>query len=443
MRRFLIVITLALLLALPIVAGALASAGRPGAPPGLLKHNGQLDEGEAIFWTGHVAAGSNRVHDWVFNPTGCTLFPDACVDRTFRVGASSPGAALRVAFDMEDMEDFFTLQLLDPSGEIAAESAPLWSTELWVSDPAEGEWTARLRVERAYDATYRMRARLEPPVTGAPQGTHALLPNLRAEPPNDFRFALPAPYLGEQFLSTTPYSCLPDEVAEEGARRCLRFSFGYGNWGDGPYHVRFSPLADAATGAEPRVEQVIFHADGTTSTRPAGTYVYHKTHMHYHYEGIFEARLFRVDDPQTGSLTEVGATPKRGACAHDWKIVAWDSFIQEKRGASDSGDGCDVRPLLSPPSGAFIALSRGWADIYPWMTPMNYLEFSSHPDGCYLVLATADPDDQLLETREDDNHGYALIEVQGDAARMLERGRGTSPWDPAKEVVEARGSCGA
>ena len=50
-------------------------------------------------------------------------------------------------------------------------------------------------------------------------------------------------------------------------------------------------------------------------------------------------------------------------------------------------------------------------------------------DGLLLVRVTADPERRLLETREDDNVVYALIEVVGHGRRIVvrETGRGASP----------------
>jgi hypothetical protein len=62
--------------------------------------------------------------------------------------------------------------------------------------------------------------------------------------------------------------------------------------------------------------------------------------------------------------------------------------------------------------------------------------------GFYVVRVTMDPEDLLLETRENDNAGYAYIRVidgalpNSDRVVICERGFGKSPWDPKRKVVE-------
>lgn len=56
--------------------------------------------------------------------------------------------------------------------------------------------------------------------------------------------------------------------------------------------------------------------------------------------------------------------------------------------------------------------------------------------GLYLVRVSADPEHRLIETKENDNAAYALIEVtEDDRVVVCELGRGTSPWDPRRTVV--------
>jgi hypothetical protein len=48
------------------------------------------------------------------------------------------------------------------------------------------------------------------------------------------------------------------------------------------------------------------------------------------------------------------------------------------------------------------------------------------------------PNTRILESNEDDNHSYAFIEVTPlplREVRVLERGYGSDPWDPAKQVL--------
>jgi 1,4-alpha-glucan branching enzyme len=37
-----------------------------------------------------------------------------------------------------------------------------------------------------------------------------------------------------------------------------------------------------------------------------------------------------------------------------------------------------------------------------------------------------------LDSNETDNAGYAYVQITGDPVRIIERGQGTSPWDPKR-----------
>ncbi len=82
-----------------------------------------------------------------------------------------------------------------------------------------------------------------------------------------------------------------------------------------------------------------------------------------------------------------------------------------------------------------MRLSAGWADVYSWALPGNFVDFGTNGDGLYVVVSEADPDNVVLESDDSDNAGYALIRVKGSEVDILERGLGFSPWDSHKEVI--------
>lgn len=411
-------------------AAALAPASIAYPPPDPLA----LALDAPAFWDGPA-----RVHasarDSLNRRAPCAPSEDGpCCE--FRILVPEGAARLRVAVDEPAWEDWYSIELIAPSGDSLRDGNVAFSAESLVDRPAAGEWAARVVAERVTESTFHMRALAESSIP-LPPPDGPLLPNLRAEPPFSFTFEPPLAYDHSPEPWHAVNSCTWDETLEEGARRCLRFSFVYGNWGDGPMDLRFSPLTDAAS--EATVRQRVHHANGSWADHDAGSYTYHKTHAHYHYDDVFAATLYRVLDASTGEVEPVGPAAKRGACAHDWKLVDWHAFYQAPQGADDSGRDCDYSPGRSPVENMRIGLSRGWADVYGWNLPSNYVEFSGEPDGCYLVVAVADPNARLLETREDDNEAFALVTVAGDAVRLVSRGHGPSPWHATSEVVERSG----
>lgn len=83
-----------------------------------------------------------------------------------------------------------------------------------------------------------------------------------------------------------------------------------------------------------------------------------------------------------------------------------------------------------------MAFSPGWGDVYGWYRPGNYVDFGTRGDGLYVVRVKVDQEGHVREAREGNNTSYALIRLRGDEMTVVERGRGTDPWDPKKAVVE-------
>jgi hypothetical protein len=417
------------IVAVTVLAGAQVATARDHDANAI-----RLTRGKAVFIDGpHIVRASGR-----------TCGSPNC--HAYRLDIAPGGWRLRIGIDHVDHHDEFALQLLDPSGsEVAyAGHGYLETSEILYPGPQPGTWTLNVIANNVTDSSYELRAKLEmdPPAITSNVET---LPNLRPEPGFDFAFDTPA---GSNYSATgTPrISCHPDEMAEDVVVRCLRFSFGYQNAGDGPLDLRFEVLSDPATiGAE--VRQRIYRGDRTVFNyddnkyreRPAGTATYHKIHGHYHYDAVFQAQVFKVDDLEEGRVTRIGEAAKRGACAHDYVLVDFHRFYQDMAGTADSGSDCNF--LFTNPTSTRmrIGLSRGWADIYTAELSDNYADFGLNPDGLYLVRVWADPDDHIAETNERDNLAYSLIRIEGDRVRLLERGTGAGPWDKRSKVIRGLG----
>ncbi|MGH2757685.1 MAG: lysyl oxidase family protein [Actinomycetota bacterium] len=368
---------------------------------------GRLEQGDSVFWNGPYIKNSE---------SGC----DGC---RYHLVVAEAADRLRVAIDFPAGNDFFGLKLIDPSGRtIRPNSSGFYSREALVKDPKTGTWTVVVQAQSVTKSSFRARAKLE--MLEKQRGDDPLLPNLRTEPPFDFTFETDTIMVsGAAVGGAYQGTCSPDEMVEEEARRCLRFTVGPQNAGDGPLELRFSPAADAL-GEEAPMYQVITHEDGSTSEQQAGTYEYHKTHAHYHFTGFARLELFRVEGKR---LEEAGTGRKSGFCFGDVMMNSWDSFIQERAGTS--------RSSCSDVSEAYMGLTRGWTDVYDHSTPGNYIEFTDQPDGLYVVRSTVDGTNVVKETNERDNTSYAYVHVQGDKIHLLERGYGMSPFDPNKIVA--------
>jgi hypothetical protein len=376
-------------LALPVPA---ALSARPSI---------RLAPGEAYFWTGPQVESSSD--SW-----------------TYRFEITDGAYRLRVGIDHPEVDDDFTARLSIPGGGARTFSAGggLYSAETIIDSPPLGDYELTVSANSVTETNHRVRVKLEAtePSLGVKDGP--VLPNLQVLPPHEASFLFPVSNGG---LGDPPQgldnggveSCHPEEHAEDQAIRCLRFAFGVRNTGRGAMDMYYE---GAGVGADKPLFQVVHFVGGATKLRPAGTAKYHKTHSHYHHDAAIGLRLFKVTDPKRGTLEAAGAMRTKGF-AHRMELLReWDVFYP-------------TMPLQG------FGLGPGWADIYEWDRPGNYIDFGLNTDGRYLIRMWADPVDGVLESNERDNVAYTYLRIEGDDVQILEAGRGSDPWDRCKIVV--------
>lgn len=399
---------------------------------------GTLRVGSALFWEGPLVAES-----FLPTPEDCGAPTGTCFD--YRINVSDPGARLRVAIDRPSLSDVFDIRLFDPSGADVTDTThrkrsaggafptlTIYSHETFASPAVVGVWTVRVAALNVSRSAFRMRAQLEkPPADSGPR--RALLPNLQEIPPHELTFDPTAKQDGHE-------SCLASEKTYidqhyPNLPRCLRFSTGPQNVGQGRWEIVFA-AAEGITD-EGTAYQRVYYSDGTHEDVEAGTFRYHNAHGHYHHTGIGGFELLRVTDPITGAMDPVSKGPKIGMCTGDALIAEWRSARSDlPLGLEDGSSAC-----TGSPTGTSLGLSKGWGEIYPWLVEGNFVPFpgGTDGDGLYVVRATADTRAEgtatFSETEETDNWSYAYIRVKGDIIDVLERGHGLSPWDPAKAIV--------
>jgi hypothetical protein len=223
-------------------------------------------------------------------------------------------------------------------------------------------------------------------------------------------------------------SCFQSEIDEDGAQNCLRFDQIISNDGQGPLELHFDvpndePLADDANIP---VSQRVVRSDGSFGERPAGSVELHGIHGHYHYSSFATTELWRSNSRGQ----KLGLQPLRGAqkvsfCIADIRIDAWGK----------KGDG--PRTYFAPDCLFPVStdgsvdhfmqgLTNGWADIYDWYIPDQYIEVSGVPDGHYLLDFCADPENSIRESDETNNCLSSHIQLSGmgtpaQTVKVLER----------------------
>lgn len=366
-----------------------------------------LGAGDARFWTGpHVEQASAG--------GGC----DQGSCWTYRLRVTERAYRLRIGLDHPEVGDVFEVDVFDPSGAPVASFSPgtgLYSMESLHRNPRRGTWRIVVRAEDVSDSAFRMRAKLEarPPGFGVRRGP--ILPNLQILPPHEASFLVP---LTNGSQGDPPQgveggdSCHPEEHANDGAVNCLRFAFGLRNTGRGPMQLYFNGDPPTDHPLFQRIEQV----GGGSFDREIGIARWHETHGHYHHHDAVELQLFRVIDPDDGTLEPAGERHRKGFAHRDELLRDWRHFypVWDRFG---------------------FGLLAGWSDIYEWDRPGNYVDFEANTDGRYVVRMWADPDNGVLESNEKDNAGYTYLSVTGREVELIEAGRGKHPWGPCKIVV--------
>jgi hypothetical protein len=336
----------------------------------------------------------------------------------YRLHVLGRGTRLRIGIDHPEVGDVFQVRVSAPKGGTATFSpgSGLYSMEHLFEDPKPGMWRIQVTAQDVTDSIFRMRAKLEkrPPSLGRRK---AVLPNLQVLPAHLPSFLLPLTNGSADVEPTGTYtagaeSCHPEEHAEDHAVRCLRFAFGIRNTGRGPLDL------EVGTGNqfERELVQRIHRRDGSYFERKAGLARFHKTHGHYHHDAAVGLQLFKVLDRRAGKLEPAGEERTKGFAHREELLRDWDTFY----------------PTWGP-SG--FGLGPGWADIYEWDRPGNYIDFGLNEDGFYVLRMWADPVDGIRESNEVDNRAYTYMEVAGDEVKVLEVGRGRDPWDPCKIEV--------
>ena len=210
-------------------------------------------------------------------------------------------------------------------------------------------------------------------------------------------------------------SCFLSEMQEDGAQNCLRFDQIIANRGRGPLEIAFQ-IPKGITpqdGDEHPVTQRVFRSDGSETDREAGTVAYHGVHGHYHYSSFANALLWKSDarGARLGAAA-VAASHKVSFCMADIRIDAW----------AEKGDGprkyyapdC-LFPARSDATTDYFTqgINHGWADVYDWYIPDQYIEVTGVTDGYYRLEFCADPFNEIEEENEDNNCVVNHIRLSG------------------------------
>src|SRR5688500_16118171 len=137
------------------------------------------------------------------------------------------------------------------------------------------------------------------------------------------------------------------------------------------------------------------------ATEPAGGYVWHDAHRHFHYEDFATYTLRRLAPDGRPDYSDTGLV----------RVADKVSFcFIDSRTVRD-----DARPtpfyLGCPPT--VQGISPGWTDVYDYDTPGQTFPIEDLADGRYAVIIELDYENTLQETNDDDNYLELTVEISG------------------------------
>ncbi|MDX1611434.1 MAG: lysyl oxidase family protein [Candidatus Thermoplasmatota archaeon] len=256
-------------------------------------------------------------------------------------------------------------------------------------------------------------------------GTGELLPDLVVGPPRQVRIETPLGREANPALTAGGSNgCGADEVADEEARRCLRFASDIGNVGHGILELILPKQEATLARAGGSVDWVqrIHHADGTVREEEVSQAEYHPTHGHYHIAAFAHTYLYAYDQA-TGTRGELVADGgKTGFCVVDGGPLT--TARPGLAGPVFDGRGCCYYAVFCEMDTVFVddfymGLSAGWFDIYPWWRSGQYVDITGIPDGVYELVTMANPDLLVIEAEGENNAGGVVLELTGNAVEIL------------------------
>lgn len=366
---------------------------------------------QQVRWSGSFGGTFTPSRPELCPATGCDEF-ELTIDLPGAVWAR-PGA-VQIGVRWNDEAQDLDLFVYDESGALVANSDGAFAStaeSVMLDSAANGSYTVVVSPRATNGLDYEGLAEVERFPASKP--VRQLRPNLVSLAPRNFRFATGAYYTD---LGLSLSSCYPEEMIESGARRCLRFDQIIANIGDGPFELRYRMNG---MGTEQHLTQRIYRSDGGVVDRVADTYEFHATHGHFHYKNFAQSRLWRSNvEGAKLDANPAAEGNKNGFCMIDVENVGFGkkgdaarTYYFPRCNAPTENEGPDVYMVNG--------ISVGWADVYNWFLPGQYLETSGLKDGYYLLETVTDPADTVVESNERDNVMSVLIQLCGDRVEIV------------------------
>lgn len=211
---------------------------------------------------------------------------------------------------------------------------------------------------------------------------------------------------------------MPDIVAipaedltlmEKDGRTLLAFSTSYWNRGRGPLELVADPRTKNVGGdTERKVYQRLYHLDGDYEERLSGTFLWHQTHLHYHFADFatYTLEALEAENSDYNGFISLKST----FCVRDSEPIDL-AHPGAQKSASYKGCGKE-RQGISP----------GWADSYYYTYKDQQFDVTNAPAGQYRLTITINPEDRFQEITKDNNVGEVVLylDVKNHKVEVLE-----------------------
>ncbi|MBP9756992.1 MAG: hypothetical protein KBD06_00145 [Candidatus Pacebacteria bacterium] len=210
----------------------------------------------------------------------------------------------------------------------------------------------------------------------------------------------------KEVLMSNPDELLPDLVpmpatdlkiaeAENGDLRLL-FSTTYLNQGRGTLELRADPkTAGVRADIDRDVLQRIYFKDGGSRDKVVGNFLWHQTHLHYHYQDFIVYDLAVEGGENLEDLS--GILQKSTFCLRDISRIL-SPVEGKKEEATYKICGKELQ-----------GVSVGWGDTYYFDYPDQALNIESLPSGTYRLTFIANPERRLDELAYSNNTSYVIF----------------------------------
>lgn len=419
----------------PLILAVCSAAGHSG-PPGAGSVASALSSGDglvlrdrenAIFWSGTATTEPPNGQQ----PTACSDLGVTCAEFDLTIELPnhtwehSGGVQVAIRWATDDNAlDLFAYQHDAQTGadvQVGNSSGILAgiSDSLLLRSAANGTYKVYVALDpsNSSDASASFEAEARVQYDPSVDPIRPLLPDLQFRPQTMVTFDTPFfPFFGD--VADPGDSCFHLEKEEDGAQTCLRFQQEIANDGEGALELRFAIPHSLSDTSHNVFQRSYFRDDPVNHFQDtlAGTWEFHAAHQHYHFNNFAQSNLWAADSQGR----RVGTAPVRTGrkvsfCVED------EALDPNKWGDKGVGPRTYHAPdclftAFSDTNFDYLiqGITKGWADIYEWYLPGQYIEVTGVSDGDYVLETIVGPDDKILETddRKDlNNCGSVLIRL--------------------------------